>query len=501
FIISWALHGYQWFWIRGYYIFNILDLTFWLILGTCITINAVFQEKKSHKIIKQRSVYSLYFLIMIQIVGMIIFMSTMWSLWGSSSFNEWLFLMARVNDFSYSTLFVIIISIVGIIILGFLIQILLEKEAIKKIFSIQPQHTLFLTIPSLLIVLCSSFQSSETILPAKVNLFINSLSEEKLNDNDKEKAEESYYKKLIDGEDNSANGLWERNLKRPRKFNSMDDIYIRTDDLLTKIYKPSYSIMVNGYEFKTNSFGLRDKDYEFVKPKKTFRIALLGGSYEMGSGVDNKDVFESLLELKLNALATDSLINNYEIFNFAAGGFYSIQHVELCHTKVFQYTPNAVMYIAHSGEKWRLINTFANLIGQGKNLKYPLLIFIKNKAGIKQTMSKAEMQRRLEPYGDVLIKWAYSEISKLCYENNCKAIWVYLPATADIIDKKEFDFIKAIGDECHFLQLDLTGVYDSVNKREIVVSEWDTHPNDKGHRLIADKLFKEMIKIKENLTH
>lgn len=259
--------------------------------------------------------------------------------------------------------------------------------------------------------------------------------------------------------------------------------------------------MVNGYEFKTNSFGLRDKDYEFVKPKKTFRIALLGGSYEMGSGVDNKDVFESLLELKLNALATDSLINNYEIFNFAAGGFYSIQHVELCHTKVFQYTPNAVMYIAHSGEKWRLINTFANLIGQGKNLKYPLLIFIKNKAGIKQTMSKAEMQRRLEPYGDVLIKWAYSEISKLCYENNCKAIWVYLPATADIIDKKEFDFIKAIGDECHFLQLDLTGVYDSVNKREIVVSEWDTHPNDKGHRLIADKLFKEMIKIKENLTH
>ena len=41
FIISWALHGYQWFWIRGYYIFNILDLTFWLILGTCITMQCL----------------------------------------------------------------------------------------------------------------------------------------------------------------------------------------------------------------------------------------------------------------------------------------------------------------------------------------------------------------------------------------------------------------------------------------------------------------------------
>ncbi len=499
FIISWAFHGYQWFWIRGYYTFNILDLTFWLVLGTCITLNAVIQEKQSHIIARQYPLYAVYFLNMLKILGMIFFMSTMWSLWGSSSFNEWFFLISKATVYSPRQFLIIVISIISVISLGFLIQILLNKDFVKKIVTIQPQFTLSLTLPSLLILLCCSFNSVQHFLPAKMELFIKTLSEEKLNDNDKEKAEESYYKKLIDGEENTATGLWEMHLKRPRKFNAMDDVYIRTDDLLTKIYKPNYTVNVNGHEFKTNSFGLRDKEYEFIKPENTFRIALLGGSYEMGSGVSNSEVFESLTEQKLNDFAKDSIIANYEIFNFAAGGFYLVQHVELCHTKVFQYKPNAVLYVAHSGERWRLINTFANLIGQGKDLKYPLLTFIKNKAGIKQTMSKTEMQTRLMPYADVLISWSYSEISKLCYQNKAIPIWVYLPTTADTIDIKELSFIKGVANKCHYLQIDLTGLYNTVNIKEIIVSEWDTHPNAKGHALIADKLFNEMMNVKQKL--
>ncbi len=494
FIISWIFHGYQWFWVRGNYVFNSLDLVFWLVLGSCITANAVIQEKRSHMIIKQRNIYVEYFLNILKIVGMILFMSVMWSLWQSTSFKEWVYLLSKYKTGSlmqFSTLLLILILVISF---GFIAQVILNKEPVKRIINIKPQDTLLLTLPSILIVLLCSFNKVKEAMPVKVCAFLQTLSEEKLNANDYEKAEESYYKKLIDGENNSATGLWEMNLKRPRKFNAMDDIYIRTNDLLTKIYKPNTKVYVGNYLFTTDSFGLRDKDYAFVKPEKTYRMALLGGSYEMGSGVGNAEVFEGLVEQKLNAFAKDSTFTNYEIFNFAAGGFYSVQHVELCHTKVFQYKPDAVLYIAHPGEKWRLVNCLANLIGQGKYLKYPLLTFIKEKTAVNQTMSKAEVKTKLNPYADILIRWAYSEIAKECYTHHAKPVWVFLPTTTDTIDPAEYKYIRSVANQYGYLQLDLTGLYGSENRNDLIINEYNTHPNAKGHVLIANRFYDELIK-------
>lgn len=494
FVISWAFHGYQWFWVRGNYTFNIIDLVFWLVIGGCITANAVIQEKQSQKIAKVRSANAMYLFTILKIMGMFLFMSVMWSLWQSSSFGEWFYLLSKFRNASPADVITLVVVLVGVILFGFTAQVVLNMPAVKKLMAIKPQDTLFLTLPSLLLLLCCSFNSVKETAPPVAGNFIKTLSEEKLNDHDYQKAEENYYKKLIDGEENTVTGLWEINLKRPRKFNAMDDIYIRTNDLLTKIYKPNYKVYVGNDIFTTDSFGLRDKNYAFVKPAKTYRMALLGGSYEMGSGVGDADVYEVKVEEKLNAMATDTAIERFEIFNFAAGGFYSIQHVELCHTKVFQYKPDAVLYIAHSGERWRLVNTLANLIGQGKNLKYPLLNFIKNTAHIKQSMSKAEVITRLNPYTDILITWAYSEIANECHKNNALPVWVYLPTTTDTIDKAEFNYIKQVAARCGYVQLDLTGAYGNLSRNELIISQYNTHPTPKGHTLIADKFYQELIK-------
>lgn len=46
---------------------------------------------------------------------------------------------------------------------------------------------------------------------------------------------------------------------------------------------------------------MRDKEYTIEKPANTLRIALLGTSFEMGSGVENDMMFEKLLEDRLNS--------------------------------------------------------------------------------------------------------------------------------------------------------------------------------------------------------
>ena len=53
-------------------------------------------------------------------------------------------------------------------------------------------------------------------------------------------------------------------------------------------------------DFATNRWGMRDRDYDLAKSSGTFRIALLGSSNVMGWGVPQEDVFETILEARLN---------------------------------------------------------------------------------------------------------------------------------------------------------------------------------------------------------
>ena len=48
--------------------------------------------------------------------------------------------------------------------------------------------------------------------------------------------------------------------------------------------------------FETNSHGMRDREYSPEKPPNTFRIAVVGDSFTMGSGVAIEDVFHSRIE-------------------------------------------------------------------------------------------------------------------------------------------------------------------------------------------------------------
>jgi len=50
--------------------------------------------------------------------------------------------------------------------------------------------------------------------------------------------------------------------------------------------KPGLDTIFKLVPFTTNSRGLRDKEYSLEKPPNTFRVAVIGGSFTMGAGVD-----------------------------------------------------------------------------------------------------------------------------------------------------------------------------------------------------------------------
>ena len=70
--------------------------------------------------------------------------------------------------------------------------------------------------------------------------------------------------------------------------------------------------------FRTNSLGHRDDELELPKPEGVFRIAVVGDSFVMGSGVELADCFHSRLE---GSLAARFPASRFDCLNLGVGGF------------------------------------------------------------------------------------------------------------------------------------------------------------------------------------
>src|SRR5262245_19601475 len=88
--------------------------------------------------------------------------------------------------------------------------------------------------------------------------------------------------------------------------------------MLTDI-APSVSTVLGGGPISSNRWGMRDRDYEKAKPAKTYRIVLLGGSHDQGTGVKEDETYENVVEDRLNHERPEAGYSRYEILNMSVG--------------------------------------------------------------------------------------------------------------------------------------------------------------------------------------
>lgn len=106
--------------------------------------------------------------------------------------------------------------------------------------------------------------------------------------------------------------------------------------------KPGLDTVFKLVPFITNSRGLRDKEYSLEKPQGTYRVAVIGGSFTMGSGVDIEETFHSRLEERLNEEPGEL---NYEFINFGVAGYTMGNKLSVLEHKVLEYDPDLVLFI------------------------------------------------------------------------------------------------------------------------------------------------------------
>lgn len=499
FFITWMLHSYQWFWLQGIFPLKVVDGLFWGIFGVLIVLNSVIQSKRKKKVklgsarwdFWESSRQSL------KIVAMFTFMCLLWSLWMSESVNEWISIISVGYRNGIGDLLLVLLVLIFLVLVFALIQYPINKLKKLSYFS-KPTfyNTAFTTSLFSVIILLIAFQNIYAPKKSKLASFVRTLQETGLNARDSEIAERGYYEPILKGNQLTMQ-LMSSESQKPSDWVPMyeSDASYQTNDLYFIKLKPSNKSIFKRAVLTTNKWGMRDKEYTIRKPENTFRMALLGTSFEMGSGVNDNEVFEQLVEDRLNNEYSAQTGLNYEILNFAVGGYHLIQNVKLTDEAIEKFNPDVALYFAHSKESRRVIDRIIRFYLDTLDLEYDFLRNLKSEAGIKKGMTHAEVQKRLLPFGDKIVEWGYNKIANSCIEKGIKPVWIFLPTIEGIMNEPANDRkrVEQFAVNAGFFIISLEQVFTNQDTKEIRVAPWDMHPNAKGHQLIAEMLYSKLI--------
>lgn len=482
FALSSLLHTWQLLWIKGNFDFRITDLVYWTVLGCLVFVSGtIFPSKFIQRFNAQTKINFLDAMRNASAVLMVfISMSVLYSLWITGDIHYWVYILSLLQHFTYDD-FYFLISTASLLLVGFavLTMIFHRFRNHKEFFSVLP------------------FSSGIFILMLFFLRFADPPQLKKLlhyvpNHEDVSRMEKDYYDAAV-GSVNRRAYNWELilNRKRPEFFKRDDQLHRRRNDLLTRELRPSVSVDLNGSHYTTNSFGLRDKEYAEYPDSGCYRFAFLGASYTMGYGVNDRQSFEALLE--------DTLSRDYcvEFLNFGVGSYSLVQQVALLNEKVNHYHPGGVIYTAHSQEKFRVTRSFVSLVQNGIDLKYPALISIRDRAGLKQYMGFDELFSRTQPFSDELLDWGYKEIIYYCKTHSCVPIMVFAQATMDEENRLEWEALQQKAEGLGFVILDISNALVNYPVENIRVSELDHHPNAFGHQLLMRALYVQWKKNEE----
>ena len=491
---TWILHSYQWFWLRGQFPITAPDALFWGILGGLVVINSLYAAKYPQKRLTKKGwdVRSAA-LLSLKTVGMFVFITILWSLWSSHSVAGWLSLVAKAGNSGAGAFALFALGLAALVGVGVLLQYLMHRGWALTATGNNPSfaRSASVSLAGTALLLLMGLPQVQAQLSGDVAELVASVQTDKLSQEDQERMEQGYYEGLLNAESyTSALAHTHAQQARPQDWIGLrqTDIIRPVDSVLEYELRPNFEGVYKLTPFTTNQWGMRDVEYTREKPPETFRMALVGASYEMGSGVANGEAFESVVEERLRTEAPSDAYENYEILNFSVGG-YSVAHLATVAEQAFGFSPDVLLYAVHSTDRARLMIHVRNLIQSGVDVPYPELQAILDQ--VEPEMDRALLEERIKLILPDVMRWSLQETARQSRARGVTPVLLYVPLTTEIggVSQKRFSELAAWGQEFGFVLLNLDGAYAGQEEETIQMAAWDAHPNRLGHELLADRLY------------
>ena len=504
FLATWLLHSWQWFWIRGTPLFTWKDFSFWVILGILVLVTALYEATRGRQRTLTPSRVSLRqrFMLGLQAAGMFSVMCVLWTFWTCQSWAEFQTLADAASRPTLREIAIVLAGLAAIVVCGMLWgQSSRETSEGRRTQATQAPFHFWRSATAVAIGALCLLVGPRVIVRAipGVQEVVARLHKDVLNARDMALQRRGYYDEL----DVNRGEAWKwRETDAPKGWYDGRKVFYRqrSDFLLTEIV-PSMSTILSSAPTTTNSLGMRDREYEKIKPANTYRIVLLGSSHDQGTGVKDDETYENLVEDRLNGQPPNPRYSRYEILNLSVGGDCILQRLVRLEQGGFEFAPDAVMFSVAAADQQFLVQHLRKTLIQGINPPSDYREFLEGiarKARVHGRMSDVMIERRLLPYVAEMYEWTFRRLGQQCALRGAHPLVIFRPDPVDIeglepaARSEMLRLARAAGLEV----IDLSPAFDSVaNRDKLILAKWDQHTNALGHRLLANKLYESLVPV------
>lgn len=508
FLVTWVLHSYQWFWLRGDFPIRAQDGLFWGTLAVLVSIDAWRQMNRPAKRSRMHgSVWSAS--LALRTLGTFATISVLWSLWSTDSLSEWFFMWTAAGHVERSEVWWLLALLVAFVAAAGHQWSNWETYATDS--GRNRIHPAFATAIILSCILLVGHTALYHRLTPSLAATIASLQSPTLNAHDADLQHRGYYENL-DTVSRMSQELWNVEVQKPANWIGLSDtkVYRKRNDFLSAELVPNARIMYEDKPLSTNAFGMRDRERTLEKPAGTYRIALLGPSHVMGSGVGDNDTFSRQLEELLNRRA-DSSYDHYEVLNFGIPDFSLVDQLAQIRERVLAFKPDVVIVTASPRARKGVIDSMLSIAVHGIDIPVPELErllertgaraagadgipipfdgprALASKLGFDVRMPWTEARRRIRQSIDAIFPATLDAIDKAVRSNGAVPVFLALDNVNDPPSTRPrmLDDAQAAG----LLVFNLLDVWEGHTYSTLHVAPWDAHPNAAGGRLIAERLF------------
>jgi hypothetical protein len=253
-------------------------------------------------------------------------------------------------------------------------------------------------------------------------------------------------------------------------------------------YFEGFAVKLNRTIIQINSDGFRDREFSVEKPNNTVRIIVLGDSFTFGWGINNSDTYPKVLEKKLNNELNASF--HFEVLNFGVSGYNTLEEVRFFKLKGLKYKPDIVIvgYVAGDLENNTKIKTdeWSKEIDDDISKNYNFLSEI-DKQILKGELSshklREDMATNFQLYLKENVLTPLDDLGNMSEKEGFKVVIVFL---TDVSEKEQ---IKEIAKKHNFSIVDASQDIGNYSPASVTLSNYDTHYNEFGNKLIADSIF------------
>ena len=494
FLATWFFHSSQWFGLRGSWTISPTDIFFWSSLAVLVLGNSLYEAKYGRKrsLVRRQATWSELVWHGGKATAVFVVMAILWSIWVSPTLSSWWNLVAR-SQLQATDVGIDVLGIFGV-----LTAAIFFKDRWTASSWASPKSTgvelLATSLPLLALAFLGMPQTSLR-LTGPLGESLADMKSSRLSDKHEDMQFQGYYEKLNDVNDFNYRlyEVYTRKLRKDDEMTEKKGATVKTShtgpsDVFEDELLPNLDVKRWGIPFRTNRWGMRDKDYEKDRPPKTLRIALLGGSISQARGVVVEEGYESVLENQLNLNHANETYQHYEILNFSQGAHHLHERILMLEYRVQQFQPQVVLLTCHPSKKESL-----EIIADKKPL-YPELAKLLESVGVKEGDSSGDRLAKLSTIKKSLTDFYFRKAVELCHAKGIRIVLAVLPSVLGGKNLEEAGAMVKLGREAGFdVVWNVSDAFDGYVPRELQVSEIDKHPNAKGHQLIFDRIYKLMV--------